>query len=180
MIMTKIISKHTCSSDFSAEGCIYRQLTVLRVKHFQIMKSRSHEINFKAIFWPPTLSKSHPPPHFITHLYLLLANRQRSWEKRKAPELCLWIVELVCNKGGEVLPWKPSRNLEPSGRSSGVYSLYPPTKSWSKTLRPTKGPGENPALFRCPSTWGRYKRQYLSWSLSSVGVRDGAQGAQFI
>lgn len=66
-----------------------------------------------------------------------------------------------CNKAVAVLPWKPWRNLEPSGSSSGVYSLYPPKKSWLKTLRPTRGPGEDPVLLRCPSTWERHSKMSI-------------------
>lgn len=68
---------------------------------------------------------------------------------------------LGCNETVAVLPWKPWRNLEPSGSSSGVYSLYPPTKRWLKTLRPTRGPGEDPVLLRCPSTWGRHSKMSI-------------------
>lgn len=73
---------------------------------------------------------------------------------------------LRSNKAVAVLPWKPWRNLEPSGSSSGVYSLYPPTKSWLKTLRPTRGPGDNPVLLRWPSTWNTRS--------TNVNIHDGS------
>lgn len=85
----------------------------------------------------------------------LLTKRQRSWENLQAPALSLQTAVLGCNKAVAVLPWKPWRNLDPSGSSSGVYSLYPPTKRWLKTLSPNKGPGDNAVLLRCPSTWER-------------------------
>lgn len=93
---------------------------------------------------------------FITHLPPSgSTKRRRSWEKLQAPALPLQTAAPgPVMKPSQVLPWKPSRNLEPSGSSSGVYSLYPPTKSWLKTLRPTRGPGDHPVRFRCPSTWG--------------------------
>ena len=105
---------------------------------------------------------------FITHLPLSLKKKQRSWEKLQAPVLLLQIAAFGRNKAVAVLPWKPWRNLEPSGSSSGVYSLYPPTNSWLKTLRPTRGPGENPVLLRWPSTWGRHSEASIFESESCI------------
>lgn len=70
-----------------------------------------------------------------------------------------------------VSPWKPWRNLDPSGRSSGVNSLYPPTKSWLKTLRPTRGPGDDPVLLCCPSTCGRIRKlKSATWVLGCLVI----------
>lgn len=98
---------------------------------------------------------------FITHLPLCL-QKDRDPGRNSKPQ----IATLRSNKAVAVLPWKPWRNLEPSGSSSGVYSLYPPTKSWLKTLRPTRGPGDDPVLLRWPSTWNTRSR--------NVNIQDGS------
>lgn len=98
---------------------------------------------------------------FITHLHLYL---QRDGDPERQPKtavLSLQTAVMGCNEAIEFLPWKPWRNLEPSGSSSGVYSLYPPTKSWLKTLRPTRGPGDDPVRLRCPSTWERHNKMSI-------------------
>lgn len=120
---------------------------------------------------------------FIAHLHLCIQRRVRSRERVDGPVLFAKDGGAVRNKGEELLPWKPWRNLEPSGRSSGAYSLYPPTKSWLNTLRPIRGPGDVPVLLRCPSTWRkrRYKMSVInctfsvdSWTLLLfVGLQKG-------
>lgn len=83
-----------------------------------------------------------------------LAKTQRSWEKLHWTPRAPWHTAVFgYNEAVAVLPWKPWWNLEPIGSSSGVYSLYPPTKRWLNAPRLARGPGDDPVLVRWPFTW---------------------------
>ena len=156
---------HPCSSDLSAAEWICTQRTTVHgcevIKGCRYNQPQSSALDSNAVRVCESLFFHYTPSPLLTE-------RQRSWEK-------LQTAVLGCNKAVVVLPWKPWRNLDPSGSSSGVYSLYPPTKSWLKTLRPNRGPGDDAVLLRCPSSWERYIENVNT--RASVG---GSVGASFI
>lgn len=110
-------------------------------------------INFKAPLWPRKTSVTLFPLHTFTPAYWLGGG-----VKLRGPDAVTADVRGGSNKGLERSPWNPWLNLEPSGSSSGVYSLYPPTKRCLNSLRPRRGPGEDLVRFRCPSTWAKHNK----------------------
>lgn len=144
----RLLVWHPCWGDLSAEEWICTRRKTVR----GVIKGCRYNQPQSSALAPHTVWACNSP--FITHLPLCLQRHGYPGRNSKPQRSHSIRPELFgCNQAVAVLPWKPWRNLEPSGSSSGVYSLYPPTKSWLKTLRPTRGPGDEPVLLRCPSTF---------------------------
>lgn len=164
----RLLVWHRCWGDLSAEEWICTRRKTVR----GVIKGCRYNQPQSSALASHTVWACNSP--FITHLPLCLQRHGDPGRNSKPQRSHSIRPELFgCNQAAAVLPWKPWRNLEPSGSSSGVYSLYPPTKSWLKTLRPTRGPGDEPVLLRCPSTFRKMWNVIIK-ALKYVGVSVGA------